>query len=557
MTTLAAAVGQILAAHGVRHAFGVVGGGNILATAALTAAGVHYTAARHEGGAMAMADACFRATGQVALCTTTHGPGLTNTLTALADAAKSRSGVLLLCGDAPLSGPRPHDVDQSALLATAGARTVRLSGTARVYEETTAALAAARDGHGPVALLLPGDLAHQVAPALSAAPGPPAAGPADTGTGTGTEAGTAAGLEAVLAVLATAHRPLLLAGLGAWRSDAAKVLAQLGERLGALLTTTVMAGGLFGDSPWSLGVCGGLAAPGAAALTRQADVVLAFGASLDTFTLHGGRVLDPAATVIQVERAPGVRAARADLVVRGDAHTVAVRLLEGVERAGRAPSAWRRHSTTALARARRGWAGWDHPDASGAGRIDPRTLTRALAALLPAERTLVLDGGHFIAWPTMYWPAADPAGFVFTGAAFQSIGLGLAGAVGAAVGRPGRLTVLATGDGGTLMGLPELETLIRSGRSALVVVYDDAAYGFEEHMYAPQGADRATTSFADTDFAGVARALGARAHTVRALDALGEVERWLAGGSLGTLLLDCKVVPHVVAPFLADLLRRG
>ncbi|MFH8385297.1 thiamine pyrophosphate-binding protein [Kitasatospora sp. NPDC018058] len=553
MTTLAAAAGQSLADCGIRHAFGVVGGGNILATAALTGAGVEYTAARHEGGAMAMADAYFRATGEVAVCTTTHGPGITNTATALAEAVKHRSGVLLLCGDAPTTGPRRHDIDQSAFAESLGVPVVRLTRPEAVREEIAAAVRTARAERIPVAVLLPGDLLNSrvetSAQTYEARPGgsttpypravePPAAPPED--------------LDRAVAALAGARRPLILAGLGAWHSGAGKILLELGDRIGALFATTVMANGLFHDSPWSLGVCGGFADPAAAALEGEADVVVAFGTRLDTFTLHGGRILDPAATVVQVDLAAGPTSERVDLSVRGDAAAVAAQLLDALGERALPPSEWRTDVTADAMPV--GWAARPHEDRGGAGRVDPRTLTAALAHLLPPERTVVLDGGHFIGWPAMYWSVPDPAGLVFTGAAFQSIGLGLAGAVGAAVGRPDRTTVAAVGDGGALMGLSELDTLIRSGRSALVVVYDDASYGFEEHMYAPQGADRATLSFADTDFAGVARALGGAGATVRTVEDLAAVRTWQERGGPGTLLLDCKVVPGVVAPYLADLI---
>ncbi|MEV0887814.1 thiamine pyrophosphate-binding protein [Streptomyces microflavus] len=561
MSTLAEAVGKTLAESGIRHAFGVVGGGNILATAALTAAGVHYTAARHEGGALAMADACFRATGDVAICTTTHGPGVTNTVTALADAAKNRSGVVLLCGDAPVSGPRRHDIDQSALMAALGVQVVRLTDPATAREATAAAVRSAREGSRPVALFLPGDLIDRRLPEEDAGPLPDG-GPAGEHLTAQAPRGERfvpadQDLIPVLKALAGARRPLVLAGLGAWHSGAGKVLRELGDRFGALFATSVMAGGLFRESSWSLGVCGGFAAPPAAALMGEADVVVAFGASLDNFTLHGGRILDPAATVVQVDISEGAGAPRADLVVRGDASAVAVRLLDAAVAQGPPGSDWRRRCRPALAEVRAGWQGRAHVDLTTADRIDPRTLTQELAGLLPEDRTVVLDGGHFIGWPAMYWPVPDPAGLVFTGAAFQSIGLGLAGAVGAAVGRPDRLTVAAVGDGGALMGLPELDTLVRSKRPALVVVYDDAAYGFEEHMYVPRGADPATTSFADTDFAAVARGLGATAVTVRSPADLAAVRQWREAGCPGTLVLDCKVVADVVAPFLSDLLERA
>jgi len=74
------------------------------------------------------------------------------------------------------------------------------------------------------------------------------------------------------------------------------------------------------------------------------------------------------------------------------------------------------------------------------------------------------------------------------------------------------------------------------------------------HMYAPRGADPRTASFTDTDFAGVARALGAEAAVVRTVRDLDAVRDWQARGPRGVLVLDCKVVPDVIAPFLADLI---
>jgi thiamine pyrophosphate-dependent acetolactate synthase large subunit-like protein len=369
---------------------------------------------------------------------------------------------------------------------------------------------------------------------------------------------SAVGIEAALDVLAGARRPLLLAGLGAWRAGAAQPLAALADRIGALVATTVMADGLFAGHDWSLGICGGFASPRAAGIIGRADAVLAFGTSLNNFTLHGGRLIDPDATVVRVDL-PGVRpAGRVDLEVTGDAAAAAVKLLDGVRRRGLPASGWR--AEVGLDIGRTGWALQPYEDASTDGLIDPRTLSRELAGLLPPDRTLVTDGGHFVGWPIMYWPVPDPAALVFTGAAFMGIGLGFAGAVGAAVGRPDRTTVVALGDGGALMGLPELETLVREVKSALVVIYNDAAYGWEVHTYGDVASDRRPMTFPDTDFAAVARALGAAAVTVRTVGDLAAVRDWRDRGCPGTLVLDCKIVPSVVAGYLTDLrpqLRAG
>ena len=551
MAKLATMVGQVLADEGVRVAFGVVGNGNFLAVAGLMAGGARYVAARHEGGAIAMADAYYRATGDVAVCTTTYGPGLTNAATGLAEAVKHRSGVLLLSGDQPTSGPRPIDIDQGAFAAALGARTVRVTDPATVRGTVARALELARGGPRLVVLSLPANLLGADVPDQRAA-SLRVPGVARTGPGPGLRPVPAAcQVDAALDVLASARRPLLLAGLGAYRSGAAQPIAALADRLGALLTTTVMVDGLYRDSPWCLGICGGFASPRAARIMGDADAIVAFGASLNDFTLHGGMLLDPDAMLVQVDLDAAPTVSRVDLCVTGDAAQVAGFLLDGVRARGLVASSWRDEVAADI-----GLAGWEHEpydDASTVSRIDPRSLSLALAGLLPAKRTLVMDGGHFVGWPAMYWPSADPSALVFTGAAFQTIGLGFAGAVGAAVGRTDRTTVVALGDGGALMGLPELETLIRVSRSALVVIFNDAAYGAEVHMYRPLVTDTSPATFGDTDFAAVARSFGARSATVRTVADLAGLRAWREAGCHGTYLLDCKVVPDVVAKYLSDL----
>src|SRR5207237_9229855 len=100
------------------------------------------------------------------------------------------------------------------------------------------------------------------------------------------------------------------------------------------------------------------------------------------------------------------------------------------------------------------WTNGPYDDAADAGRIDPRTWWRALDDLLPPDRTVAVDSGHFMGWPAMYLAVPDAGGFVFT-QSFQSIGLGLSSAIGAAVASPDRLAVACLGDGGCLMAAGE------------------------------------------------------------------------------------------------------
>jgi thiamine pyrophosphate-dependent acetolactate synthase large subunit-like protein len=132
--------------------------------------------------------------------------------------------------------------------------------------------------------------------------------------------------------------------------------------------------------------------------------------------------------------------------------------------------------------------------------------------------------------------------------------LGLANAVGAALARPDRLTVAALGDGGAMMGLPELETAARLRLAIAFVIYDDSAYGAEVHHFRPMGHPVETVQFPDTDFAAIARGMGAQGLTVRTLEDLRPVEGWLARRD-GPLLIDAKVDPDVCAEWLEEAFR--
>jgi thiamine pyrophosphate-dependent acetolactate synthase large subunit-like protein len=103
------------------------------------------------------------------------------------------------------------------------------------------------------------------------------------------------------------------------------------------------------------------------------------------------------------------------------------------------------------------------------------------------------------------------------------------------------------------MGLPDLDTVVRTARSALVVVVDDSAYGAEVHQYGSQGLDQSLMRFPEVDFAGIARGFGAQAATIATLADLEAVRQWLDDGARGTFVADVRVSPDVVAPFMHEM----
>ena len=549
MPSVSAHVAATLAAH-VQHVFGVMGNGNAYVLDALERQGaVPYTAMRHEGGAVVAADAFHRASGGLAAATATYGAGFTNTLTALAEAVQARIPLILLVGDEPTSGPRPWGVDQIALASAVGARTYTV-GRADAAATTMIAVEHALTYRVPTVLAIPYDIATREAGPIPAAPQPvlPAplapAGPFAAGA-----------VRAAADALARAERPLLLAGRGAWIAGASEALGALAEATGAITASTALGRGVFPDDRYDLGVTGGFGADGAMELLREADVAVVFGASLNQFTMRFGELFAPGTRIVQVDVAAAATHPYVGSYLRGDARVVAEALFAELRERGGRPSGWRESVDVGALRARElGRADGLADD----GLLDPRAAAARIGELLPEDRVVVSDGGHFIGWANMYWPVASPDRMIMVGTAYQSIGLGFPSVPGAAVAHPESTVVLTTGDGGGLMALADLESAVRVARGhGLAVVWNDAAYGAEVHVYGRKGLAQAPMLIPTVDFSGLARAVGAEAAIVRTLDDLAVLAEWAArpADERPFLLLDLRISPTVVAPYQQEIYR--
>jgi len=528
---VAEAVGRGLAGLGVNTVFGVVGSGNFHVTNALVAGGARFVAARHEGGATVMADAWARTTGVPGVVTVHQGPGLTNAMTGIAEAAKSRTPLLVLAAEAPEIRSNFH-VDVAGLAAAVGAVGERLYSPASALADAHRAYATAL-GRRTVILALPLNVQ-----ASACEPGP-----VPELRRTYPVAPAAEAVTALAEVLRGARRPVFIAGRGA-RGRAAE-LERLAGACGALLATSAVAKGLFRGSPWNLDVSGGFATPLAAELIGDADVIVGWGCSLNMWTTRHGKLIPPHATLVQVDDDPTAIGLHrpVHLGVPGDVAETAravVDALGGPPSGSPRATGYRSAEVQARIAGQGRWRDVAYKDESDGERIDPRTLSIALDDLLPAERTVAVDSGNFMGYPSMFLSVPDEAGFCFT-QAFQSIGLGLATAIGAAVARPDRLAVAALGDGGALMSVSELETVARLGLPMVVIVYDDEAYGAEVHHFGPDGEPLEIVRFPPTDIAAIGRGFGFEGVTVRDAADLAPVRDWLAGPRERPLLIDAKI----------------
>lgn len=546
MPTVSAHVALTLAQH-IDAVFGVMGNGNAYFLDAIeTQTDAVFTAVRHEQGAVVAADAHFRASGRIAAGTSTYGAGFTNTLTALAEAVQAHVPLVLVVGDEPTSGPRPWDVDQIALASAVGARTYTV-GRADAAATTVIAIEHALTYRVPVVLAIPYDVAALEAGEVPEAPSPRIPAPlAPRGEFAD------AMLDEIAAALAGAERPFLLAGRGAWLSGASSALGELAAATGALTASSALGRGVFPDTRYDLGVTGGFGADGAMELVRSADVAVVFGAALNQFTMRFGELFAPGTRVFQIDTAPAATHAHVGGFVRADARLAAEELVARIGTAGSAHP-WR--ETVDVAAARTYDAGDDlAPD----GRLDPRSAARRIAELLPEDRVVVSDGGHFIGWANMYWPVAAPDRMMMVGTAFQSIGQGWPSVVGAALARRESTVVLTSGDGGGLMAIADLESAVRAaGGRGMAVVWNDAAYGAEVNLYGLKGLAKGPMRIPEVDFAAFGAAVGAEGVVVRTLSDLDRLASWAEEDTATRrfLLLDLRISGDVIAPYQQEIIR--
>jgi thiamine pyrophosphate-dependent acetolactate synthase large subunit-like protein len=544
--TVAAVIAADLARYGARRCFGLLGTANFKVSHALVEAGVELISARHECGAASMADAYAKATGELTLVSVHSGPGLTNALTGIGEAAKSRTPLVVLAGDVPNGAVKNNFyIEQADMVRAVGAVSERLHTPNSAREDALRAVTRALRDRQTVVLSMPQDVQNASLPSnippLELSPAPGRLHP-DPRT-----------IERLATALLRSKRPLILAGRGAVVADAEAALLALGDRVGALLATSVCGHGLFAGNPWSVGIAGGFSSPIADELISESDFILGFGASFTQWTTKRGKLIAPDAVVAQVDIDASKLGYQIPVqhAVHGDALATAEALLTELDRRDAKPKARRRSN----AMRRRIVAGdnhhFPHSDESSDAFIDPRTLSKAVDAILPMDRVVASDSGHFCGWVPRYLRVPNARASCLSHS-FQSVGLGLPSTIGLAVANPGKLSVLGTGDGGFLMSIADLETAVRLKLRMCILVYNDSSYAAEVHYFRRQGLSVDIVQFPETDFAAIARGYGARGATVRTSADLAPLRAWVAEGAPGVFVIDGKINPDLEADWHAE-----
>ncbi|WP_428646120.1 thiamine pyrophosphate-binding protein [Roseibium sp.] len=519
--------------HDIDTMFGLMGDANLfMVDHYVRSCGGTFVPVAFEGSAVLMALAYSHVSGKTGVATVTHGPALSNCVTALTEGARAHLPMVLLAGDTPVMNPQNlQNIDQCELVKVTGAGFEQMRSPETAAYDIAHAFFRARVEKRPIVVNMPADfmwqeVAHKktVFRAFTA--------PAYVPEGND--------LDEAIGMIASAKRPIILAGGGA--VGARENLIRLADRLEAPLATSLKAKGLFNGHPYNMDIFGTLSTPAAYDVIASCDCVVCFGTSLHHFTtdrgalMKGKRVVQINDTVTEVSKN-----FHADAALVADAGLTADNIVYWLDEAEIPASGFTKELDIAsLTYHPPGKAGQGKP-----GFINYVYALDRLEQVLPKDRILTTDGGRFMTEVWCRISAPDPKSFLVT-ANFGSIGLGLQEAIGAGLAAPDRSVVLFTGDGGFMMGgINEFNTAVRLKQDLIVIICNDSAYGAEHIQFLDRKMDPGLSQFDWPSFAEVATALGGKGICVQSDEDLDTAIRAIESRDR-PLLIELKLDPNDV-----------
>lgn len=500
----AAWIARFLKERGIDRIFGLQGGHIQPIWDNLGKEGIRIIDVRDEGAAVHMAHAHAELTNTFGVAMVTAGPGVTNCVTAMANASLARIPVLLIggCTSRPQANMGPlQDIPHVDLLKPV----CRYSRTARVadqvireFDEAVSRALGDAGEPGPAYIEIPTDvLRTHVAPNLVLDEWM-AAKPARVITPNPDD------IEKAVDLFWSAKRPLVMTGRGA--RQAGKELIRFLEATGALYLDTQESRGLVPAGHSST------AAAVRAQVMKDADVVLLIGRKLDYQTGYGSPAVFEHAKFIRLADSPGElidnRRGQPELLA-----TPALALDAMVKQAGNRESALDKKWAEALRAKHKERAGKKEkgPATGSDGKIHPRVIFDAIAEIADPDYIGIGDGGDLLSFART---GLQSATYMDSGT-FGCLGVGVPYAVAAALAMPGKQVISVNGDGAFGINAMEIDTAVRHGAKCVVIVSNNAAWNIERlDQEMNYGGRVVGTTLRHSDYAAMARALGAHGERV-------------------------------------------
>lgn len=525
-------------AEGVTATFGMMGDGNLFWLAELHKLGVKVHEVRHEGAGLGMADGWARTTRTPGVATATSGPGVTQLATAFVTASRAASPLVAFCGEYPTDDEENSQrLDQGLFARACEVGFVRLLTPDAADEAVRKAFYLARTESRPIMLSVPIDVQqmefddgdpYQPSSALFT----PGVVHPDTRT-----------LERAADMIAGSKKPVIIVGRGAQWSGAGQAVLRLGDRIGALIATSLLAKTFLNECEYHAGISGNYASRPAIELFQEADCIIGVGASLNRYTTEYG-YLYADARYIQIDSKPhvmmsGVRAA--DCYVHSDAK-VGVEALDSLLASRKFKSSGYRTPEVKSKLVRHFEDRAEFP--IDPGTVDPRQACLLLDEIVPAHVGLVSGTGMAANISNMLMhrrrPLAQASHF------FSCIGQMLPAAMGAVAATGNKPAMLLEGDASVMMHLAEFETAVRYGMPLLIIVMNNEALGPEYYKLESKKMDAKIATINTPDLGAVGVALGGRGKLVRSLDELrAAAAGWVADP--GPMIIDLRISRTVMS----------
>jgi acetolactate synthase-1/2/3 large subunit len=549
-------VAEYLVRQGVRHVAGIPGHGCWSVTDALLDRQdeIRVIQVMHEQSAVHLADGYYRATGRPILAFTSIGPGAANTVVGMATAYVDSTAVALLTGSAHTSMrghgllqelERRHGADNARIFEPVVKewwQPSRVDELPFVLHRAWNQMLSGRPG--PVLLDLPMDVQAESAEVLIPEP--------QAREARGRVRPAADEVERAARLLATAERPVIVAGGGAISADASAELVALAELLGAPVVTTWNGKGAIDEThDLAAQTIGDTASTCGNALAASADVVLSVGCRFTDWSASSWRkgvtFAIPPSKLIQLDIDPREIGKNYPVEVGlvGDARAGLADILAALDggsstAAKRTSAADDRRSAYAeeIARRKREW--FAQVEVKSGSDAVPMSMARAVREIQAAAREdaiVVTGAGLPQGMVKQRWVTRQPRTHLTSGG-FSTMGFTLPAAIGAQLAMPDRQVLAVCGDGDFLQSMQELQAAVLSGTPVCTIVLDNSGWisikGGQETFFGRSAWTDFMTpdgSVYSPDFAAIGRAFGIHAERATHPGEVGPaVQRALASG---------------------------
>jgi acetolactate synthase I/II/III large subunit len=496
---------QCLENEGVEYIFGLPGEENLHILEALKDSSIQFVTCRHEQGAAFMADVYGRLTGKAGVCLSTLGPGATNLMTGVADANLDGAPLIAITGQ--VSTDRMHILSHQYLDLVAMFAPITKWSKQILQPNSTAEIVrrafqiAQTEKPGAVHIDVPENVAAM----------PVTVQPLHN-NGLHRVYASFESLDRAAAAIAQAKNPLVLVGNGAIRSRASVVLTELATALNLPVANTFMGKGVIPYTHplalWAVGLqqrdyisCG----------FDRTDLVIAVGYDLIEYSPKKWNPNEDIPIVHIAEVPAEIDSSYIPLVeVVGD---VTDSLKEILQRSQKLPAPIAKPAPYALSLRAEIRADYEQYAEDQGFPIRPQKLIYDLRQVLGDEDILISDVGAHKMWIARHYHCAKPNTCLISNG-FAAMGIAIPGAIAAKLVYPDRNVVAATGDGGFMMNMQELETALRLNTPFVTLIFNDGGYGLIEWKQMQHFGVSSFIKFGNPDFVKLAESMGLKGYRV-------------------------------------------